>query len=423
MLLAVSGGVDSVVLLHLLAQINAWKIHVAHFNHCLRGAESDADESFVQALAERLRLPFVAGRGDVKAFADQHGISIEMAARELRHNFLADSAAALRLHRIALAHHADDQVETFWLRLLRGDVGPGLTGMRWQRSVRPGSDISLIRPLLEIPKADLVNFAREQVINYRDDSSNSSPDFLRNRLRLELIARLKTFQPALREVTLRTASVLAAEKNFLEQSARAWLEAKAPAFDQLHPALQREVVRLQLLQHNVKPNFELIESLRSSPRIPISTSSTQTIIRTDAGLLSVEQRSAITFSEGTTSINIESPGRASFEAFDLEWNFVAQRGALARGTEFFDADALGPKITVRHWQRGDRFQPIGMAGPAKLQDLFTNWKIPAAEKRRRLLAADSRGRIFWVEGLRISELHKVTSTTARVLKWAWQRRL
>lgn len=422
-LIGVSGGVDSMVLLHVLHRIGEWKLHVAHFNHCLRGAESDSDESFVQGIADALRLPFVSNRGDVKGFADQNGISIEMAARELRHRFLLDSALNTRCEKIALAHHADDQVETFWLRLLRGDVGPGLTGMRWGRPARPGTNVRFVRPLLETAKADLVQFAKENNVPFRDDSSNSSPEFLRNRLRLELLARLKTFQPALRDVTLRTANILAAEKEFIEMSARAWLRTRTGEFKDLHPALQREVIRVQLLGLALKPNYELIENLRTRASLPISVGTDKTIRRTEFGEISLVTNFAVNFSGGSVDIALAEAGRLSFESLDVQWEFLNCREDPEPGIEFFDADAIGANVTLRHWRRGDRFHPIGMPTDSKLQDLFTNWKVPATEKRRRLLGTDASGRIFWVEGLRISELHKVTPQTRRVLKWTWKRQL
>ncbi|MGZ8900861.1 MAG: tRNA lysidine(34) synthetase TilS [Limisphaerales bacterium] len=423
-LVAVSGGVDSVVLLNLLHRLGAYRLSVAHFNHCLRAGESDGDEAFVAAMAENLKVPFASARGDVKKYADENGISIEMAARDLRHQFLADSAERLGIERIALGHHADDQVETFWLRLLRGDVGPGLTGMRWSRPARAGTGIpgiQLIRPFLQIPKAELLRYARENALSYRDDASNSSREFLRNRLRLELIARLKTFQPELREVTLRAAAVLADEKEFLERCAREWLKAGAPAFSALHAALQREVVRIQLLDRGLKPSFDLIESLRTAPAVPVSISPEQTVQRSVEGVVSVEAHFTPAFSEGSIPVDVSKPGSARMEEVDFRWQMVPERGSPQVRGEYFDADEIGSTVTIRHWQRGDRFQPIGLKGEAKLQNLFTNLKVSPAEKRRRLLATDAQGKIFWVEGLRISEKHKVSEATARILLWSWRR--
>lgn len=424
-LVAVSGGVDSVVLLNLFHRMGegagGWRLAVAHFNHSLRAAESDGDEAFVAAMAKRLQLPFVTERGDVKKYAEDNGLSIEMAARDLRHRFLADSAERLGIQRIALAHHADDQIETFWLRLLRGDVGPGLTGMRWSRPARAGTGIQLIRPFLRIPKAELLRYARENGISYRDDASNSSTEFLRNRLRLELIARLKTFQPELREVTLRAAAVLADEKEFLERCAREWLNDRAPTFSGLHAALQREVVRIQLMDRSLKPSFELIESLRTTPSVPVSISPEQSVQRSVEGVVTVKAHSAPSFSEGSFPVNVSKPGSARIEEVDFRWELVPSRGPNRSGAEYFNADEVGSKVTIRHWQRGDRFRPIGLKSEAKLQDLFTNLKVSSGEKRLRFLATDAHGRIFWVEGLRISERHKVSDATTRILFWSWRR--
>ena len=421
-LIGVSGGVDSMVLLHILHQLAAWPVTIAHFNHSLRGAESDADEAFVAAVAQSKGLAFISARGDVKAFAEAHGLSIEMAARDLRHQFLIDSATRFQIKKIALAHHADDQVETFWLRILRGDAGPGLAGIRRERPARAGSAIGFIRPLLDFPKSDLLQFARASEIAFREDASNLSPEFLRNRLRLELLARLKTFQPALRDVTLRTAAILGAEKNFLEETARKWLRGKAGSFESLHLALQREIVRLQLVDLALKPNLELIELLRTSPNIAVTVSPAQTLTRSSGGEITATRAADLSFSTDTVTLELGSSGRATLPSFDLNWQIVATRELPAEGLEFFDADMVGPTATLRHWQRGDRFQPSGLGNEAKLQDLFTNLRIPALEKRRRLLAADIHGKIFWVEGLRISEFHKVSPDSKRILRWCWRRR-
>ena len=150
-LVAVSGGADSVVLLHTLHSLapqSAWKISVAHFNHQLRGRASDADEKLVRATAKKLRLKFFGGGAAVKAFAAQSKLSVEMAARKLRHEFLAKVAREQEISTIALAHHADDQVELFFLRLLRGAGGEGLAGMKWKSPSPADKKITLVRPLL-----------------------------------------------------------------------------------------------------------------------------------------------------------------------------------------------------------------------------------------------------------------------------------
>ena len=154
-LVAVSGGVDSMVLLHVLAALaekHRWRIFVAHFNHRLRGRASDADEKFVRQMAKKLRLNYFGGGADVKAFATQSKLSIEMAARKLRHEFLAQTAREQKILTVALAHHADDQVELFFLRLLRGAGGEGLAGMKWRSPSPAGNNISYAVPRLIKPK-------------------------------------------------------------------------------------------------------------------------------------------------------------------------------------------------------------------------------------------------------------------------------
>jgi tRNA(Ile)-lysidine synthase len=418
--LGVSGGVDSMVLLEILRRMNQWKLHLAHFNHCLRGAESDADEAFVQSAAERLGRPFSCARDDVKARAAAQGVSIEMAAREMRHAFLAQTAEHIRAERIVLAHHANDQVETFWLRLLRGDVGPGLAGMRWKRPVTATGKIQIVRPLLDIEKSQLLEFARKEGIEFREDSSNASSDVQRNRLRLEIIPQLEKFQPALQEITWRDAEVLAAEKEFLEAKAREWIDKPEGDFLQLHKALQREIIRLQFVSRGVKPSQEIIEKLRlAAPQI-ISFSAECGVIRDVYGRIRFEGVERPPFVNDSTEIDLRKEGSTTIGYCIFQWRLVEGRGPAGEGVEYFDAAQLGRSGIIRYWQAGDRFQPIGMAAATKLQDLFTNAKVPAAEKRRRLVAVDSSGKIFWAEGLRISELHKVTPRTTRVLEWKWR---
>ncbi|MBI3191535.1 MAG: tRNA lysidine(34) synthetase TilS, partial [Pedosphaera parvula] len=172
-LVGVSGGLDSSVLLsvlHRLARRHGWRLVVGHFNHGLRGAESDRDERFVKAMARRLRLRFVTGRGDVKEFARRNGLSVEMAARALRHGFFADAARRWEIRTVALAHHADDQVELFFLRLFRGAGGEGLEGMKWRGAAPFGSHLRLIRPLLDVRKEQLAAYAGRQGIAFREDA-------------------------------------------------------------------------------------------------------------------------------------------------------------------------------------------------------------------------------------------------------------
>jgi tRNA(Ile)-lysidine synthase len=432
-LIAVSGGLDSMVLLHLLVRLapaHRWQLTVAHFNHQLRGRSSDADQRLVEQTAKKLGLPFVAGRADVRAHASMRGDSIEMAARELRHKFLAQTALRRSIHVIALAHHADDQVELFFLRLLRGAGVEGLAGMKWRNPSPANSRVTLARPLLAESKAALQAWAAQEKIPFREDATNARPDMRRNRIRHELLPLLaKKYQPALAQVILRQMDIFAADAEFVNQAAMNWVKSKRPLkFEKLPVAVQRSCLQLQLAQKGVVANFDLIEQIRALKNRPVAIDAEKSVLRDAAGRVQVQPSRKSGFSNRQTRRQLTSrAGEFLFDNVRITWDI----GPLAAGTvravkngvnsEHFDADKVGHAIGLRHWRPGDRFQPIGMAGGVKLQDLFTNRKIPRAERRALVVATTAKGEIFWVEGLRLAERFKLDKNTVRGLKWCWER--
>jgi tRNA(Ile)-lysidine synthase len=432
-LVAVSGGLDSMVLLRVLTKLGKtrrWKLTVAHFNHRLRGRSSDADERLVGAAAEKMGLPFISGGEEVKEFARGHGFSLEMAARKLRHEFLAKTAAKERIKTIALAHHADDQVELFFLRLLRGAGSEGLAGMKWRSPSPADGGIELIRPMLDQTKSELRNYAAREKIIFREDATNARLDIKRNRVRGELIPLLmKRYQPALKRVILREMEVLSAEAQVIDAMARRWLKGKRRRFEELPVALQRHCLGLQLPEAGVAVSFGLIEELRESANCPIAVSEGMTIYRDEKGRIRAREVRVEGF-DAKKEAKYELKGGAgeiNFGETRVFWEIkrvangtfrAANKGA---NCEFFDAERVGGTVILRHWRAGDRFQPSGMAKPIKLQDLFTNQKVPRAERHRRTVACAADGVIFWVEGLRMAERFKLDRKTTRRLKWRWQR--
>lgn len=424
-LAAVSGGVDSMVLLDALARLSperTWRIQAAHFNHQLRGAESEGDEELVRRRAMALGIPCVVERGNVRGWAAERGLSIEMAARELRHRFLARTAASQGISLVGLAHHADDQVETFWLRLLRGDVGPGAAGMRWKRPSEEDRHVHLVRPFLNVFKEEILEYARARGVEFREDSTNQDIHHQRNRIRHGLLPALAEYQPNLRNITLRAAEVLGSEKEFIARAAASWLHAPAEEFNQLSPALQREIVRSQLMEAEITPDFDLIETLRLQPGKRVSVAKERTVWRDPKGRIQAAACESQEFDGAEFSIDVGRAGSLEAGNVRLEWERVGERGPGAEGAEYFDADAVGAKVRIRFWQPGDRYQPIGSAHSIKLQDAFTNLKVPPAERRKRLVAIAEGGGIFWVEGLRIGERFKVTAASRQALKWSWKQK-
>jgi tRNA(Ile)-lysidine synthase len=430
-LVAVSGGLDSMVLLRVLrrlAKAHRWKLTVAHFNHQLRGAGSDADERLTRQTARKLKLPFVAGRGNVQQFARKNGLSVEMAARQLRHDFLAGTAAKLKIPTVALAHHADDQVELFFLRLLRGAGGEGLAGMKWSNGSPSAPKIRLGRPLLDLSKAALQCFAGENKIAFSEDASNASMDIQRNRIRHELIPLLtRHYQPALGRSVLRLMEVVGEEAAFVALSAREWLKGgRTPDFDQLPVAVQRRLVHQQLLERKLTPDFDLIERLRLDSGQWIAVGPDCSVLRDAAGEVRLRQLQSLQFSPCRRELSLSAKKREiTFGGLKIHWQFADDYGQSKAGqndnVEYFDADKVGARICLRCWQPGDRFQPIGTGSAGKLQDLFTNLKVPRDERRRRVVAATRQGELFWVEGLRMAEKFKLDENTVRKLKWSWRR--
>jgi tRNA(Ile)-lysidine synthase len=382
-----------------------------------------------------------------------------MAARKLRHEFLARAAAQRHIHSIALAHHADDQLELFFLRLLRGTSGEGLAGMKWRNPSPVDSRIELVRPLLAQPKAALCQYARQNRIPFREDLTNASLDIPRNRVRHELLPLLRSkYQPALDKTILRLMEIVGAEAGVVTQAAHDWLgRAGLPgnesykgckvtsnragmeleAFDELPVAVQRRCVQLQLLDLGIAADFEMVERLRLWPDKPLSVAEFESTegggaasailaARDESGRVRLSRSEPREFQAGSRELPLAGKaGEVIFDGVSVQWKLTTRKpkGRLRTqtGREWFDADRVGSPILLRHWQPGDRFQPIGLAKTVKLQDLFTNEKIPKRRRHELLLGLTSRGEVFWVEGLRIAERFKLTKRTIRCLQWRWYR--
>ena len=446
-LAAVSGGLDSMVLLHALEKLagrHKWKIFVAHFNHQLRGRASDADEKLVRLTAAKMKLPVAVERADVRRFAKESKLSIETAARKLRHAFFARVARAQKIKVAAVAHHADDQVELFFLRLLRGAGGEGLAGMKWRSPSPADRTIPIVRPLLDFSKAELSVFARENKIRFRHDATNFSSGFLRNRIRNELLPLLREkYQPGVDKTVLRLMEITGAESEFVGNVASGLRldlvrpRAERHNFEKLPLAVQRRVLQSQLPGLGVAADFVLIESLRQSANVFVSVGAKMSVARNEFGEIKLRTGSKPEFREEELAVRLTGRTReVVFGGVKFRWgkHFAGDGETIRKSKnqrllasspantrrEIFDADKVGGKILLRHWCAGDRFQPIGLKSPAKLQDLFTNAKIPRERRRDLVLAETIRGEIFWVEGLRISEHFKLTPGTKRQLVWNFE---
>jgi len=266
LLVGVSGGIDSIALLHALVQQGFRKITLLHLDHGLRGSAGAADAAFVKALARRMALPILAARADVAALAREHKLSIETAARQARYSFFARAARQTRCRTLLLAHHADDQAETFLFNLLRGG-GSGLGGMR-PRTVREidGVELEILRPWLGLWRADIEAYATREKLRYREDASNASLRHTRNRLRSRVLPMLaKEFGRDVRQSLWRAAEILSAQQEWIDQSLSLDGEELSVAALRLLPeALQRHAIHQWLGRlRTPQISFALVENIRA----------------------------------------------------------------------------------------------------------------------------------------------------------------
>ncbi len=435
-LAAISGGLDSMVLLDLLVRLapkHGCKVVVAHANHQLRGAQSDQDQRLVEQTAARAGLECTAARLDLGNGG--RGGSLEMAARRARHRFLAEAARQRGIGHVLLAHHADDQVELFLLRLLRGAGSDGLGGMRFSSPSPFGSDIQLLRPLLDQNRETLRSYALDRGLAWREDASNRDPGLgLRNRIRNQWLPRMT--QPGMRSAILRTMEILREEHCLVDQQARERLQ-QGCSFSSAPVALQRAMLHQQLVGLGVEPVFQLVERLRqAAPGTRISASGDRSLILDARGRLREEPMPEPQFDQA--EIDARVPGELSFAGMRISLSTEPWDGSppprrpregtggggaafsRAPGEELLDARILGTEVRFRHWRPGDRVQPLGMSGRVKLQDAFVNARIPPPIRRRLIVGERPCGGIFWVEALCIAHPVRITPETREAVRLRWK---
>jgi tRNA(Ile)-lysidine synthase len=438
LVVAVSGGADSVCLLHILANLQKElkiRLHIAHLNHQLRGADSDADAEYVADLAHKLKIPSAIEKRDVKGYQKEQRLSLEEAAREVRYRFLAEVAEAIGAGRVAAGHTKDDHIETILMHLVRGSGTRGLRGLQPVTLWQSGS-LTIIRPLLEISHEETEDYCRQYNLTPRLDASNLSLSPLRNRVRQQLMPLLESYNPAVAEALLRTGRIADDDITFLdEQVAQLWAnvvrqEGKSlildkAAFEPLAPTLKRYLLRAaveRLLGSAKDVEMRHIEEMMSlanktaGKRLNLPGGLTFAI-EYERYLLTPDLATLSPFPplKGEFSLNI--PGETRLPGWRVE-AAILEREEISNEDDFtayFDISKSGDKLTVRTRKRGDRFQPLGLAQPKKLGEFMIDAKIPQAWRGRIPLVC-SKEQILWVVGWRLDERAKVSPETKRVLR-------
>jgi tRNA(Ile)-lysidine synthase len=417
---AVSGGADSVALLRVLLELRAQLgivLFVAHFNHELRGEESDADEQFVAELARHHDTPVFAGRANVRDHAVSNKLSIEHAARELRYDWLIKLAREQRFEAIATAHTSDDQAETVLMKFLRGAGTKGLAGIH-PLLLRDG--VRIVRPLLETPRAEVEQYLSSIGQLWREDESNRDSRFVRNRIRHELLPLLeRDYNPNLRELLSESAEVALAEEDYWQREAQSFLD-----------RWQVEPKRLRLCQFLSVPSGLLIESIAMQRRVLKCFLESQGLA-TDFHHVEMVRHCAL---GETPAVGMSSGWQVKREGDYLELAPAPDQAAeLVPRYEYFlptpgkllipEIDVMlkatvvpeevaaqepprsllrlvgfGAHLTIRNWQPGDRFRPAHTSSEEKLKRLFSEKKIPADQRPLWPVVLTQENQIIWVRG-------------------------
>jgi len=415
---AVSGGPDSVLLLHFmkdLAPDMGLTLAAVHFNHHLRGPESDADEQSVRQLAEALELDFLRGEADVAQVAREGHRNLEATARDLRYRFFFSLINQRGLDKVATAHSANDQAETLLLRLLRG------TGTRGLGGIYPILDGKIIRPFLNLTRAEIMREIEKRKLEYRIDTSNRDPRLRRNKVRLELLPQLeKEFNPEMIPLLRQLADRARDDEAYLEQQAREraypWRvregsEEKIPVrpLVEFHPAIRRRVLRQTLqaargtLRGVTHAHIEALLRFASEAQSGRNLSLPGGMLARKEfdWLVLGPQPSAAAKSE--FSYPVEVPGELTVPQLGLTFRFkIVGPEGLPRAyngwkSSGLDAQRLREGLLLRNWRAGDCFWPVGSRKPQKLKELFRQLKVPR-DQRRLWPVLESGNQIVWVRG-------------------------
>lgn len=418
-LLTVSGGVDSMVMLALFVEAG-YNIGVAHCNFSLRGAESDEDEATVTAEAAKYGVPFYNKRFDTQAEMERTGESMEMAARRLRYEWFEQLCEEHGYTTIAIAHHIDDSIETFFINLLRGTGLRGLTGITRQRG-------NIVRPLLFAERKEILEYAVAHKIPYREDSSNRSTKYLRNKIRLGLLPMIREINPRFTSIMRGNLYRLSDAQRFIEAGIAKIKEQvleSCNGIDRIHtsliePHFPQEFVIYEILNSMYGFKGDVVDELYkalvsgSSGKRFYAREHMACIDRSDIVISAIAdddpcqtlvEREAIRSYCGNSVLYYEHTDIDNVSDYNAPQEIA-----------YLDEQKLSYPLTLRRWQEGDSFIPFGMMGRKKVSDFLTDRKMSVVEKSRQFVLVSGED-IVWVVGCRIDDRYRVTNRTEDILK-------
>jgi tRNA(Ile)-lysidine synthase len=410
-LLAVSGGVDSMVLLDLFRQSGFQSVQLAHVNFGLRGDSSNADQAMIERLAQEFGIPVHIHKPDTEDYAAENGISIQMAAREIRYSWFDEVMKSERIDILATAHHRDDQVETVLQNMVRGTKRKGLEGMKLRED-------KVIRPLLNCTKAMIREYAKVNRVEYREDASNDSLKYHRNRIRHRVIPELEAINTAASDHIADMANFIQRYNRVMdgvfEEVYQSYTTLKTGRTIIPKPTNDREKLALELFlyERGYSRVDQILRSCDEGESGRYFDRDTERLL-IDRGQLILEPKNR----EVQSVFQFQSDNETSLEPLMLKWELISrdQFDAMSDFTNVlaFDADRLEFPITLRRWTDGDRFSPLGLGGSKKVKDFLTDRKVDRFIKERTcVLVSDNE--IVGVVGHQIDDRYKVVDTTKMV---------
>jgi tRNA(Ile)-lysidine synthase len=429
----VSGGADSTALLYALWEVRVdipISLSVAHLDHGLR-SEGEKDAHFVRKLAGRLGVPFFPGKADVRSFQREKGLTTQEAAREVRYEFLQAIAQQNKATKIALGHTADDQAESMVIRILRGSGTRGLSG------IPPVRNKIFIRPLIEIWREEVESFLKEKKVPFIQDPSNQAAQYLRNRVRHELLPILQRYNPRIRQVLVQMADLFRADEEFWQRHLEEKFSDLLRSRRKDHWVLDIPSLMTQPLPIRLRCFRYAIEKLQGHLRrvnLPhimaihhlVEGSDPNKVIRLPQGLTITRAYHALSFSRSEEETvpfahTVPGPGYLEIPEIGREMRFEIQSRKRrvpfedSPNVALLDFDGTDFPLTLRSFRPGDRFQPLGMEGEKKIKDLFIDCKIPVMQRKRIPLLFQG-DRLLWVVGVRIDHRARLKPETQKVLR-------
>jgi tRNA(Ile)-lysidine synthase len=413
-LLACSGGIDSVVLVHLCKAIGL-EFSIAHCNFKLRGVESDADEAFVKTLAENFEIPFYVTSFDTVAYMRLHKVSLQIAARELRYTWFSQVQATHKITTLVTAHHADDSLETFLINLSRGTGIDGLTGI-------PEKTETIARPLLAFSRAQILEYADSAIIVWREDKSNEETKYLRNKIRHKIVPHLKALHPSFLNNFIQSQQYLNETATLVHHHITELRKSLFRLENDVYTVAIKDLKNISALKvtlyHLFKPygfsDGQAIIDLLSAMSGKELHSSTHRLLKDRENLYLQKQN---TISDCAYLINDKSSTIATPIALIIEE--VKTITTRDSNTLYVDEKSIKFPLTVRKYKTGDYFYPFGMKGVKKISKYFKDEKFTQFEKEQQWLLC-SENAVIWIIGKRADNRFKVSKSTQQILKFSKQ---